>query len=223
MEKKWSLDETAKSRMLNKVNYSGKKILEIGPLYNPIFKKTEYDVYYADINSTEEVKTIYQTLPSETFEKIVDIDYVIDQSYTKTFDGTGVKFDYVISSHVLEHIPNPIEYLLDVSNILEVNGKLCLLLPDKQFTFDHYRENSSFADMYDVYIRGEANNTPRFFLDAEFCRVDENNCIKYWDKTTSKYPNPNIEFALEEYENYINNFDDKHFYGHHWVFSDMSF
>ena len=223
MEKNWSINESAKIRMMKEVDSNWKKILEIGPLYNPLFKKEDYNVFYADINSTEEVKSLYRQLPREVYEKIVNIDYVIDGTYTNTFNETGVKFDYVVSSHVFEHIPNPIAYLLDVSNILEDNGKVCLLLPDKEFTFDHYRENSSFADMYDVYIRGEANNTPRLFLDVEFCRVDENDSIKYWDKTFSKYPNPNIDFALEEYNNYIHDFENKHFYGHYWVFSDRSF
>ena len=34
-----------------------KRILEIGPLNDPIFSKQEANVFYADIRSTDEVKT----------------------------------------------------------------------------------------------------------------------------------------------------------------------
>lgn len=98
-----------------------------------------------------------------------------------------------------------------------------MLIPDKEFTFDHYRETTSFADIFDMYIRGEENCTPRRFLDFEFCHVKENNYIKYWNKTFNEIPNPNSKVIIKEYNSYLNNFKNKNFDGHYWVFTDRSF
>lgn len=222
MENDLSLNETARNKMMNKVNRDG-KVLEIGALHNPLFKKNDYDVYYADILSTNELKERFSYFRPELIERIVSVDYVLKDSYYDTFKGTDMKFDYIVSSHVLEHMPNPIDYLFDITTILNENGKVCLLLPDKEFTFDHYRENSSIADWFDVYKRGEENNIPRLFLDAELCKVNENDYIKYWNKTFSKYPNHDISTVLEKYDDFINDFDNSNYDGHYWVFTDRSF
>ena len=36
-----------------------KRILEIGPLANPIFTKRDANIFYADIRSTDEIKELY--------------------------------------------------------------------------------------------------------------------------------------------------------------------
>jgi SAM-dependent methyltransferase len=48
-------------------------------------------------------------------------------------------YDFVLSSHVLEHIANPIRALKQWIGLLKNEGLLVLLLPDKHKTFDHRR------------------------------------------------------------------------------------
>lgn len=222
MKKNLSINNLAKEKLIEDIDLNG-TILEVGPFYRPLFQKNETNVYYADIKSTEEVLKRYDYLSDEILEKVVPIDYVIKDSYENTFKDEDMEFDYVVLSHVLEHIPNPIEFLLDVSTILSEKGKICLLLPNKEFTFDSYRENSSFADLYDVYIHGPEKNIPRIFLDNRLGVVSENNSIKYWNETVDDFPQPNIEQVLKEYRNFINDFENQTFDGHHWVFTDESF
>lgn len=222
MNNNLSLDVRAHDRMKNEIKNDG-KILEIGPLNKPFFHKSDFNVYYADINSTEDVKSIYSSYNSneEFINSIVDIDYVIKESYEDTFKDSGEKFDYVFSSHVLEHVPDPIQYLIDISKILSDNGKLCLLLPNKEFTFDHFRENSSFADLFDMYLRGDEINTPRLVLDSMIDSVNVNNPIIFWNKELDQYPNPNVKACLDNYSNYVNDFNNHIFDGHLWVFTDI--
>jgi len=222
MDKNLPLTEKARDRMINKINSKG-KILEIGAFYNPLLEKKDYDVYYLDILNEEELKKRFHYLNEEIKNRIVPVDYILDETYNKTFKDTDMKFDYIVSSHVLEHIHDPISYLFDISTILNPNGKVCLLLPDKDFTFDYYRENSSFADWFDMYTRGEYNNLPRIFLDSEIGKVNENDYIKYWNKTNSKYPNPNVNYILNEYVKLIENTENNSFDEHCWVFTDKSF
>lgn len=213
-----SWNKHAKDRLKDDFKFNG-KILEVGPLNNPFFHKNEFNVYYADIKSTEGVHKRYSGFDDE---HIVDIDYVIEDSYENTFKDV-MKFDYVFLSHVLEHIPNPINFLLDVSTILEKNGKICFLLPDKNYTIDYYRENSSFADWYDMYIRGEEFNTPRLVLDNRLDRFTETVPSIFWNNNISKYPEPNVTKCLDLYFDFINNFDKNNFDDHYWVFTDNSF
>ncbi|KKL88322.1 hypothetical protein LCGC14_1925850, partial [marine sediment metagenome] len=42
-------------------------------------------------------------------------------------------FDVIISSHVIEHIPNVHKYLGELKRILKINGKLIISTPNKKF------------------------------------------------------------------------------------------
>lgn len=48
-------------------------------------------------------------------------------------------YDFVLSSHVLEHTANPIQALSEWIRLLKKHGALVLLLPNKDKTFDHRR------------------------------------------------------------------------------------
>ncbi len=48
-------------------------------------------------------------------------------------------YDFVLSSHMLEHAANPILALSEWKRLLTQDGMLVLLLPDKKHTFDHRR------------------------------------------------------------------------------------
>jgi SAM-dependent methyltransferase len=59
-------------------------------------------------------------------------------------DGAALPFptgelDYLCSSHVLEHLVNPIAGLLEWHRVLRLGGLLYLVVPDKRFTFDEPR------------------------------------------------------------------------------------
>ena len=48
-------------------------------------------------------------------------------------------YDFVLSSHMLEHTANPILTLNEWKRVLKDGGTLVMLLPDKKQTFDHLR------------------------------------------------------------------------------------
>jgi hypothetical protein len=48
-------------------------------------------------------------------------------------------YDFILSSHVLEHIANPLLALSEWIRVLKDNGLLVLVVPHKGFTFDHCR------------------------------------------------------------------------------------
>jgi SAM-dependent methyltransferase len=58
----------------------------------------------------------------------------------QTLNGvpTG-KFDFVISAHVIEHLPDALGAINSALRVLKRGGLFMLILPDKRYTFDHRR------------------------------------------------------------------------------------
>lgn len=61
--------------------------------------------------------------------------------------------DYVASSHVLEHVSNPIKAICEWYRVLRPGGIMYVVVPDRRFTWDHRRELTPVAHMLDDYAR----------------------------------------------------------------------
>ena len=202
------------------------RILEIGPLNYPVIQKEAFsNCRYCDIRSTEEVKNLYsgneylQTTGIQVdIDTIVEIDYVLKGTYAETFQGIE-KFDYVIASHVLEHVEDIIGVLKDIGSVLKPEGKLCVFYPDKRYCFDHFRESASFRDAYDVYRRGR-RETARMVLDFINTSIDENNPVRFWnaEDLSSLTPCNDPAKGIRDYERVLDGemMDDIHY----WPFTD---
>ena len=129
-----------------------KRILEIGPLDSPMLKKAKADVYYADIFCTQSLKDRYRHDAAVDVDSICEVDFVIHGSYRETFQNVE-GFDYIISSHVLEHVPRLIEHFQDIIHVLNPGGRMCILLPDCRYCFDHFRNPTSFSEIYYIHTQ----------------------------------------------------------------------
>ena len=67
--------------------------------------------------------------------------------------GSDGPFDYIIASHVLEHLANPVGWLQDVEKVLTSDGLVSLVIPDKRFCFDINRAETRPQDWVDWYLR----------------------------------------------------------------------
>jgi SAM-dependent methyltransferase len=130
--------------------------LEIGPLAAPRVRKDQGEIVYVDHTDGEGLRRKYadNSVLKDYLDQIVDIDYVIG-------DGQGIHealadqapFDYVIASHLIEHIPDPVTWLSDIASLLRPSGILSLVIPDKRFTFDINRRTTEIAELVDGYLR----------------------------------------------------------------------
>jgi SAM-dependent methyltransferase len=68
--------------------------------------------------------------------------YVIDACDLAAI--ADASYDFVVASHVLEHIANPLRALCEWKRVLKPGGALLILVPDKRHTFDHKRPFTSF-------------------------------------------------------------------------------
>lgn len=56
-------------------------------------------------------------------------------------------YDFVLSSHCIEHLANPIGGLLEWLRVLKVGGALLLVVPHKDGTFDHRRPVTALSHL----------------------------------------------------------------------------
>lgn len=66
----------------------------------------------------------------------------------------SANYDFVLSSHVLEHSANPVLALTEWIRLLKQDGLLVLLLPHKDGTFDHRRPVTSLQHLIDDFNAG---------------------------------------------------------------------
>jgi SAM-dependent methyltransferase len=60
-------------------------------------------------------------------------------------------YDFVFSSHSLEHIANPLKAIKEWLRVIKQNGCIILIVPEKSQCFDHKRNYSKFATLLSQY------------------------------------------------------------------------
>jgi len=56
-------------------------------------------------------------------------------------------YDFVLASHCLEHIANPLKAIKEWLRVLKSKGLLLIVVPNKEYTFDHKRPMTSFEHL----------------------------------------------------------------------------
>lgn len=137
--------------------------LEIGALHAPTILKSEHDVLYVDYATTEVVKA-NQFDPSVNPDDIVDVDIVWGDRPLR--EAAGRTVDFVVASHVIEHVPDLVGWLHELREVLRDGGTLGLTIPDKRFTFDALRNDSTLADVIEAYVLGYRTPSLRQIYDV---------------------------------------------------------
>ena len=66
---------------------------------------------------------------------------------------TPAAYDFILGSHVLEHIANPLKALTEWLRVLRPGGWLLLIVPLKEATFDHARPITALEHLIDDFSR----------------------------------------------------------------------
>ena len=133
--------------------------LEIGALCRPVVTQDMGDIRYVDHMSTADLQSKYAHDTNVDIKTIVPVHYVWGAQRLPEA-VRGELFDYVIASHVIEHVPDTIGWLQEISEVLKPGGLLSLAIPDMRYTFDCLRECSTLADLVEAYL--EKRRQPNF-------------------------------------------------------------
>ena len=127
--------------------------LEIGPSHNPIApKKKGYKVHILDHASADELRAKYQG-HGLNLDNIEEVDFVWQGQPLPDLIGKTQCYDWIIASHVVEHIPDLISFLQQCEQLLKPNGVLSLVVPDKRYCFDYFQPLSTTGMLLDAYAQ----------------------------------------------------------------------
>jgi len=178
--------------------------LEFGPLSRPLVLKSQRSVFYVDHCSREELVKKYPAGQHENIEGIVDIDYVMSDRPLSESVGER-QYDFVVASHVIEHVPNLIGWLREVHGVLKPGGVLYLVIPDKRFTFDFSRNVTGWGELKQAEQENRRIPGLRCILD-HFIHVRKVDSWNSWDDYSANYSadffhdDSYIEKALNSYK-----------------------
>jgi SAM-dependent methyltransferase len=117
--------------------------IEIGGSYLPIPVDTRCcSVQYVDKMTASEIASLF---PEVQGYSIVETDIICDVAKKGLSPFADETLDFVIASHLIEHLPNPLGFIKDCGRVLRQDGILYLVIPDKRFTFDRDRETTPLA------------------------------------------------------------------------------
>ena len=126
--------------------------LELGPGHAPFpVPYPGAGVRFVDRWQPAENRALFRELGDEAPFPEPDIVSNLDTDRLGAVDDASQ--DFVIASHVLEHVANPLALLDDIHRVLRPGGTLLVLLPDRHRTFDHGRRPTSLAHLLDEHAR----------------------------------------------------------------------
>lgn len=86
---------------------------------------------------------------SSFFGRPTAADYLADA--TDLHFANDHEFDFLCSSHVLEHLANPIKALKEWKRVIKEEGIIYCGVPDKRFMFDHRRRRTTLRHLIEDY------------------------------------------------------------------------
>ena len=166
--------------------------LEIGPSFAPfITKKDGHNVHIADHLSSEKLRAKYEERGVPT-HKIEDVDYDLSEAGL-TAQVPRNSFDYVLASHVIEHVPDLIQFLSDIWTVLKPGGVLSLVVPDKRFCFDRFRPVIGLAPVIDAHMMRRDKPSPGVVAEGLINYVFNLDEKRIWPPNSPK----NFKFRYE--------------------------
>ena len=147
-----------RDRVLQDLNLSGLG-LEIGAGYSPLVAgDPALNVRTLDHLDTVELAKKYTAYDVDV-SHIQPVDYVWNGERYRDLVG-DTRFDWIIASHVIEHVPDMVGFINECGEILTEDGVLSLVIPDKRFCFDYFRPPTGLSRFVDTHIDGRRTSSP---------------------------------------------------------------
>lgn len=157
--------------------------LEIGPSHNPIApKRLGFSVEVLDHLNADGLRRKYadHSRFGVNLDNIEEVDYVWNGEDLKALTGKESWYDWIISSHVIEHIPNLVSHLQQCEHLIKNTGFISLVIPDMRYCFDHFSSVNLTGDFLDAYLQKSTRPTPGAIFNhfSSACQLNEKIC---WD------------------------------------------
>jgi SAM-dependent methyltransferase len=166
-----NLQSRRRDRLLGKIPFGTCLGLEIGALHAPTVRRSEGRIFYVDYADAAVLRETTKRNDVDPAD-IVDVDIVWGQG-TSLAEAIGEKADYAVASHVIEHVPDLVGWLLEIRDTLKDGAVFGLAVPDRRVTFDSYRNDSVIAEVLEAYIQARRRPSARQIIESgAFSRDD---------------------------------------------------
>lgn len=198
----------------------GQRGIEIGASYSPILPKSQgYQVYVVDHTDSESLRSKYSEQGVDV-SRIEEVDAIDDGGEFSELDATREGFDFIVASHVFEHLTDPIHFLQRCERALKPDGKLYLLIPDRRFCFDYFRPVTTSGQVLDAYLAERKTHSAGALFDHHAYNAIRNGSHVWAEASGGDFKfggtvHAGYEVATRGMDDYID--------CHAWVFTPSSF
>ncbi len=193
-----SIQSMARMREFIVSKVSGKGV-EFGAAANPMPIPVGVKIQYADLFSAPMLEEeLYST---EEKHEYVDADIIT--SFDKMDGIPSNSLDFIIASHVIEHVRNPILSLALAWQKLRKDGLLVLIVPKMERTLDSKRPLTSLSHLIEDY------SAPNRYRDALH--------VAEFHTYAKELP------LAEVYQKMLNSINDDHHSMHYHVWNESNF
>jgi SAM-dependent methyltransferase len=127
--------------------------IEVGPGHVPLVESNPWlTVRYLDRWEPDRNAELFPELEGATFP---EPDLVVDLNRDALGPLPSMSEDFIVCSHVLEHLANPLRAIDDFHRVLRPGGTLLILLPDRRRTFDKDRFPTALEHIVADFEAGE--------------------------------------------------------------------
>jgi predicted SAM-dependent methyltransferase len=154
--------------------------IEIAPWFAPLAPKGDgYNCLVLDLLDDEALRSraaADENVNPEQIREIETVDLVgnaIDIAELVDERGEIGTFDYVLSSHNFEHLPDPIRFLQGCHKVLKAGGIVSMAIPDHRACFDYFRPATRIYEWLQAYFEGRRCPTAEqvFAFEASIAKL----------------------------------------------------
>ena len=213
-----------------------KRGIEIGAWYNGIApKRLGYNCLTLDVFNTETLRKRARsdrTIAAELLAKIEEVDLVGSSTAIAELVEARAElgqFDYIVSSHNIEHCPDPITFFQGCERVLMLDGYLSMIVPDKRGCFDFFRPTSTPASVVAAYFEKRTRPTEaqvfehRTMHARRLSERGEEIVFPFETDPREIVPYGGWTRELDDWQERIQTGDDSYKDAHCWVFTPASF
>jgi SAM-dependent methyltransferase len=204
------------------------RILEIGPSHRPgAAKKHGWKTTVIDHASKEELVKKYENDGGVDVSQIEDVDLIWKGQELRALVPREMhgKFDLLIASHVIEHLPDPVGVLLAAETLLRPDtGLISLAVPDKRLCFDFFRPLSTTGKFLSAHRDVRVRHSAADLFDSRAYLATMGPEIAWgWRSTRTLKPAYSLESAYKDFLSAGETVDQEYQDCHGWTFTPASF
>ena len=127
---------------------------ELGPGPNPhILPSDATDIIYVEQKSPEEWVSLYGEHYKMAFDPALAPHYVVGEAHA--IPAAPESLDFIYSSHVFEHLVNPLGHLQIWSGLLRKGGEVLMVIPDYIGSKDYLADPTGLDEILAEYRAGQ--------------------------------------------------------------------